>query len=127
MDGVSGVINAVRRRSLSEFNLDLTSIDLVCVQRILYSSPMDHALLAEHELDYCVVSRADLPFAMNDNEIEDFVFVQLDQIDDFMAQHATTPWFRLIYQSGLLAQWWRQLAENGPENITVDDSIRLLT
>ena len=40
------------------------------VQRILYFREMDHELLAEHEIDYCVLSCIDRPFAMNENEIE---------------------------------------------------------
>lgn len=125
-DGAKGVMNAVRRRSLYEFNLDLAQTDLLVVKRILYSAPMDHALLAEHELDYCVVSQGDLAFSMNENEIDEFVFIAQNQLDQFMAQNDTTPWFRLIYQSGLLTQWWAELEKNGFKSITVDDSIRVL-
>ena len=65
-----GVKNAVIRRSIYEFNLHLNEADLRMVQRILYFREMDHELLAEHEIDYCVLSCIDRPFAMNENEIE---------------------------------------------------------
>ena len=58
------------RRSIYEFNLHLNEADLRMVQRILYFREMDHELLAEHEIDYCVLSCIDRPFSMNENEIE---------------------------------------------------------
>ena len=124
--GVEGVQNAVLRRSIYEFNLELEKADLHFVQRILYFREMDHELLAENELDYCVLSCCDRPFSMNQNEIEDFKFIQFNELATFMVENETTPWFKLIYQSGLLEQWWRELLQDDLKSVTVDPSIRLL-
>ena len=43
-----------------------------------------------------------------------------------MLRNQVTPWFYLIYQSGLLSQWWSQLMQSDLESVSVDPSIRLL-
>ena len=43
-----------------------------------------------------------------------------------MRENQVTPWFHLIYQSGLLSQWWTQLMQSDLESVSVDPSIRLL-
>ena len=126
ISGVEGVKNAVLRRSIYEFNLELELADLHFVQRILYFREMDHELLAENELDYCVLSCCDRPFSMNQNEIEDFKFIQFNELATFMVENEVTPWFKLIYESGLLEKWWTELLQKELKTVTVDHSIRLL-
>ena len=43
-----------------------------------------------------------------------------------MRENQVTPWFHLIYQSGLLSHWWTQLMQSDLESVSVDPSIRLL-
>ena len=57
---------------------------------------------------------------------KDFQFIQFNQLDEFMLRNQVTPWFHLIYQSGLLSQWWSQLMQSDLESVSVDPSIRLL-
>lgn len=46
---------------------------------------------------------------MNENEIEDYIWLDESQLDEFMERSEVTPWFNLIYQSGLLGNWWRNI------------------
>jgi len=104
-----GIKHAANRRALYECNLNVPVDHLTVVQRIIYSRPMDHDLLGEHELDYCIISKGDFDFEMNDNEIEDYLWLKENELDEFMKRSEVTPWFNLIYQSGLLATWWRNI------------------
>jgi len=104
-----GIKHAANRRALYECNLSIPIENLKVMQRIIYSRPMDHHLLGEHELDYCIISKGDFDFAMNENEIEDYIWLDESQLDEFMEQSEVTPWFNLIYQSGLLGNWWRNI------------------
>ena len=59
--------------------------------------------------DYCVISKKDVDFELNPNEIEDYYWLKLSEIDTFMNESEITPWFKLIYESGLLENWWKNL------------------
>ena len=63
---------------------------------------------------------------MNENEISDYRFLAFSELDDFLKQYPVTPWFKLIYKSGLLSQWWGQLIDHGIDNVKSGDSIKLL-
>lgn len=104
-----GIKHAANRRAIYECNLNIPIENLKVMQRIIYSRPMDHHLLGEHELDYCIISKGDFDFAMNENEIEDYIWLDKSQLQSFMEQSQVTPWFNLIYQSGLLDNWWRNI------------------
>ena len=60
-------------------------------------------------VDYCIISKGDFDFKMNENEIEDYIWLDESQLDEFMEISEVTPWFNLIYQSGLLNNWWRNI------------------
>ena len=45
-----GIKHAAHRRALYECNLNIPIENLNVMQRIIYSRPMDHHLLGEHEL-----------------------------------------------------------------------------
>jgi len=104
-----GIKHAANRRAIYECNLNIPIENLKVMQRIIYSRPMDHRLLGEHELDYCIISKGDFDFKMNENEIEDYIWLDESQLDEFMEKSEVTPWFNLIYQSGLLNNWWRNI------------------
>jgi len=52
-----GIKHAANRRALYECNLSIPIENLRVMQRIIYSRPMDHHLLGEHELgNYILIS-----------------------------------------------------------------------
>jgi isopentenyl-diphosphate Delta-isomerase len=65
----------------------------------------------EHEMDYILFARADLPLAPNPEEVQDIKFVSPDELRAMMHPESGlrwSPWFRIIAQN-FLCRWWDSL------------------
>ena len=84
------------------------------ITRILYFAKANSEF-AEHELDYIVFGRTNMEpgerIPVNPDEVEDYKWVGMEEMGDFLADRGVTPWFRLI-QDNKMRGWW-ETVRNG--------------
>ena len=103
MDGVTGAINAARRKLKQELGIDPAHVPTDCftfVARIHYKAPSDD-VWGEHEIDYILVAQppVDVPLNVNSNEVAEARFFQMDEVTklcDPSNEELVSPWFRAI-------------------------------
>ncbi|XP_046461405.1 isopentenyl-diphosphate Delta-isomerase 1-like isoform X2 [Daphnia pulex] len=125
-----GIRRAARRRLEIELGISPDSIELSdfkILTRIIYGAPSD-AKWGEHEVDYILFLRKDVPVKPNPNEVSRVVFVSLSGFQEFQGYLEKnnipfTPWFKLILNSHLKV-WWNQL--DNLERIEYDPVIHSL-
>ena len=80
--------------------------------RILYRDPGD-GVYGEHEVDYILFLQKDLEIKPNPGEVNEILWLKRENLDDQIAslKYPLTPWFKLIYESGLLKIWWNNLSQ----------------
>lgn len=74
---------------------------------------LDHGddVFGEHEIDYILFLQKDLKVIPNSGEVNEILFLKLENLDEQISslKYPLTPWFNLIYKSGLLKKWWSDL------------------
>ena len=93
--------------------ISLDLLDLQCGARILYLAKADETF-TEYELDYILFAKTQVAaFEINPDEVKNFDYVSLKDIDDFVAEkkknneeEGITPWFDLIMENKLKT-WWQ--------------------
>ncbi|KAJ0394488.1 hypothetical protein ATCC90586_009142 [Pythium insidiosum] len=110
-DGI-GVKRAAIRKLEHELGIPTTTFnpsDLKYVTTVLYKAASD-ANWTEWEVDHVLLARADVPLALNPNEVSDVEFVSKDRLAAVLSdqERLLSPWFRLI-ATGLLPKWWENL------------------
>lgn len=96
------------------------------VFRFLYKADSDSQWM-EHELDYVLVVRNfQLPLLANPEEVDDVRYVDRQQLKHMFDNKdiAFSPWFRLLYKSKWLEEWWRLVDSN--ERVKGDGTIHKL-
>lgn len=85
---------ATRRRLKEEMGIDLQPVYSFT---FLYKAPLDKQLI-EHELDHVFVGSFNGSPRINENEVEDWKYVDLNWLKDDMRKNPSqyTVWFRLI-------------------------------
>jgi isopentenyl-diphosphate delta-isomerase len=118
------VENGVVRRTIFELGIDLTGQKLCHVDKILYRSPYDEEW-GEHEVDYVFFCKVDADVAVkhNPDEIDEYKWVSKNELLPFMKDVEEkgghmTPWFKKIYHSNKLIEWWETLINEGIEALS---------
>lgn len=110
-----GVRRAARRRLEVELGIPQESIELTdfkILTRIHYGAASDEKW-GEHEIDYILFVRKDVPLKPNPNEVDRVAYVSMSGFPEFQRYLESgnvpfTPWFKLILNSHLFT-WWKQL------------------
>lgn len=107
-----GVKSAAVRRLNYELGIPLENIsvkDISYITRIIYKSLGD-GVWGEHEVDYILFIRKDVPLDPNPNEVSDIRYICLNKFDSFMndLKCPVTPWFDCVSRHNL-KQWWKNL------------------
>jgi len=125
-----GVRRAARRRLEIELGIDPAQIELSefrLLTRIHYGAPSS-SKWGEHEIDYILFLKKDLPVKPNPNEVDQVTYVSLENFSSFQAELVEnkikfTPWFDLILNSYLM-EWWKQVVNI--DDLKYDSSIHSL-
>jgi len=125
-----GVRRAARRRLEIELGIDPADIELSefkLLTRIHYGAPSS-TKWGEHEIDYILFLKKDIPVKPNSNEVDQVTYVSIENFSSFQAELTKkeikfTPWFDLILNSYLM-QWWKQVANL--DGLKYDSSIHSL-
>jgi len=125
-----GVRRAARRRLEIELGVDPSCIELSdfkLLTRIHYGAPSS-SKWGEHEIDYILFLKKDVPIRPNPNEVCRVSYVPLDGFSSFHAKLIEeeikfTPWFDLILNS-YLKEWWQQV--DNIDSMKYDASIHSL-
>lgn len=110
-----GVRRAVRRKLDNELGIKPEFVDIDAMQfmtRIHYIAPSD-GIWGEHEMDYIMFLKADIPIVPNPEEVKAVRYVSQEELRQMMEQAAKgeihlTPWFALISDS-FIWKWWDAL------------------
>lgn len=78
--------------------------------RIHYLDQGD-GIYGEHEIDYILFLQKDLKVKPNAGEVNEVRWLKLKDLDQQIKslKYPLTPWFKLIYESGKLSMWWKNL------------------
>lgn len=77
--------------------------------RIHYRDPGD-GIYGEHEIDYILFLQKDLQINPNAGEVNEVRWIKRENLDQIPSlEYPLTPWFKLIYESGKLSTWWKNL------------------
>jgi len=90
---------AVRRRIVEEFGFSCP--DIRYLFSFIYRAELDHGMI-EHEYDHVFVGQYDKEeITPNPDEIMDFRYVSLDQLNREILEHpeSYTPWFKLKWEA----------------------------
>ena len=110
-----GVKNAAIRKLEHELGITgLTREDFTFLTKIKYEAAFD-AEWAEHEVDWLLFVKKDLPYNLNTSEIESVRYVSPEELKEMFVQNAEgslklCPWFQLIAEKYLL-NWWPRVDE----------------
>ncbi|PIA98747.1 Isopentenyl-diphosphate Delta-isomerase [Cercospora beticola] len=128
---VQGAKCAAVRKLLQELGIPTSSLELDSIKflgRIHYKAASD-GLWGEHEIDYILFVKADVTIDANPNEVRDWKYVTMSELESAMndenAQSLFTPWFRLICDDTLF-QWWKLLQEDRLDELRGPSEIRRL-
>lgn len=110
-DGM-GAKRAAIRKLQQELGVDPESVPLgnfQFISRMLYKARADENWI-EHELDHILFIRADVEVTPNPNEIDEFRWVSMDELEDLVSHspangEVVAPWFHQIKQL-FLDDWW---------------------
>lgn len=85
--------------------------DLTYLTRIHYLAPSD-GVWGEHEIDYILFARKNVPHQANANEVRDTMLVDRDEMRAFFKRTDVqfTPWFKIIVE-GFIYKWWDALLD----------------
>ncbi|KAL1501732.1 hypothetical protein ABEB36_007008 [Hypothenemus hampei] len=108
-----GIKRAAQRRLNYELGIPKEDIPLETIhflKRIHYKDAGD-GTYGEHEIDYILFIQRDVRLKVNPNEISEAFYIHIDDIHNFVEDNIgkLTPWFHLIYTSGLMMNWWKNL------------------
>eukprot|EP01084_Bolivina_argentea_P305781 528275_1 len=112
---INGIKNAAINRLNMELGIPINEInninDFNFMTRILYKALCDDIKWTEHELDYILIIRKDVTLNLNENEVRDIKYCTPYDLNEMIndKQLLISPWFKLLYQSGLVNKWWQQL------------------
>ena len=127
---INGVKNAAIKRLNMELGIPLNEIaevdDFNFVTRILYKALCDDTKWIEHELDYILIIKKDVALNLNENEVNDVKYC--NPVDLFAMVNdekiLISPWFRILYGSGLINEWWSNLDEIFNKQYQIEEQIR---
>jgi len=110
-----GVKRAAQRKLEHELGIpqeDIPLKDFKYLTRIHYKSESGD-IWGEHEVDYILVVQRDVHITPNRNEVQDYRFVNKDELREFIDSAEKngiklTPWFSLIVNN-FLYKWWENL------------------
>mmetsp|Transcript_10262 Transcript_10262/g.15528 ORF Transcript_10262/g.15528 Transcript_10262/m.15528 type:complete len:265 (-) Transcript_10262:69-863(-) len=126
---IDGVKNAAVRRLHEELGIPTEELhnieDFKFMTRILYKAECDDANWTEHELDYILIMRKNVTLHLNENEVEDIKYCTPKELEQMLndTQLRISPWFKILYQSGYVSQWWKDLDNIVKKQYTVDTQI----
>jgi isopentenyl-diphosphate delta-isomerase len=126
---LSGVKRAAQRKLEHELGIAHGSIaieDFVFLTRIHYVALSD-PVWGEHEIDYILFAKKDVPHVINPNEINATMYVSADElrahvIDCKAKQIPISPWFDLIAEN-FLYPWWSKLDQIMQQGGLGDDAV----
>ncbi len=80
------------------------------ITRIHYFDQGD-GTFGEHEIDYILFLQKDLELKPNPGEVNEIRWLKRDNLNQQISslKYPLTPWFKLIYESGKLETWWKNL------------------
>lgn len=92
------------------FTQQLTTEHFQFLTRIHYFDQGD-GNYGEHEIDYILFLQKNLEINPNPQEVSETRWLKLKNLDEQIKSldGPLTPWFKLIYESGLLKMWWENL------------------
>eukprot|EP01113_Clastostelium_recurvatum_P028608 TRINITY_DN3457_c0_g1_i1.p1 TRINITY_DN3457_c0_g1~~TRINITY_DN3457_c0_g1_i1.p1 ORF type:complete len:243 (+),score=65.92 TRINITY_DN3457_c0_g1_i1:53-781(+) len=131
-----GVIRAAIRKLDHELGISPDSMPIeafTCLARVHYKAE-SNGKWGEHEIDYILVAQKDVTVVPNPEEVADFKYVTLPELEGMLARAKlgegtevgvsgssdvyVTPWFQLIAtpsegaSQSLLGTWWQALGPN---------------
>merc|ERR1712176_997338 len=93
--------------------------------RILYKAQCDDAKWTENELDYILIIRKDVTLNLNDNEVRDIKYCNENELSEMANDENVliSPWFRILYSSGRINEWWSILNAIVNNQYNIDEGI----
>jgi isopentenyl-diphosphate delta-isomerase len=93
---------ATRRKLKQEMGIDLQP---EFAYKFIYKTPLDHGLV-EHECDHVFIGTFDGVPSINEDEVEDWKYMNLDDLREDAKVHPDryTTWFRIILEQGQIPQ-----------------------
>ena len=126
---IDGVKNAAISRLNIELGIPLNELndinDFNFMTRILYKAECDDIKWTEHELDYILIIKKNVTLDLNENEVGDIKYCTPKQLEDMVNDRklSISPWFRILYKSGLVNQWWHDLDKIINKKYDIDTQI----
>jgi len=116
---VSGIKNAAVRKLRHELGIDSPKLivdNIKYLTRLHYwaadqNTYGDKAPWGEHEIDYVLFARADVPHTINTEEVSDARYVDMKTLSEMLRPESGllfSPWFRIIANK-FLSKWWEDL------------------
>lgn len=107
-----GIKLAARRRLAFELGIPQSVIDIemfTYLTRIYYFSKGD-GVWGEHEIDYLLFLKQDLPLKPNPEEVSEVRYIAQSEFNNFLNElkEPITPWFKLVAENRLQI-WWNNL------------------
>eukprot|EP00484_Ammonia_sp_Unknown_P014193 CAMPEP_0197081794 /NCGR_PEP_ID=MMETSP1384-20130603/214809_1 /TAXON_ID=29189 /ORGANISM="Ammonia sp." /LENGTH=272 /DNA_ID=CAMNT_0042520693 /DNA_START=888 /DNA_END=1706 /DNA_ORIENTATION=- len=126
---IDGVKHAAINRLNKELGIPLHEIQDInlfsFMTRILYKAVCDDTRWSEHELDYILILRKNVTLNLNENEVSHTKYCTQQQLAQMVhdTELCISPWFRILYDSGLVHTWWSNLDDIVAKKYTIDDKI----
>lgn len=114
-ENAMGVKNAAIRKLEHELGITgLSTDEFTFLTKIKYEAAYD-AEWAEHEVDWLLFIKKDIPHVINPSEIDSTRYVTPEELKEMFVQNAEgtlklCPWFQLIAEKYLL-NWWPRVDE----------------
>lgn len=127
LDSVLGAKRAAIRKLSHELGIEtgsITTSDLHFLNRIHYRAECKDGTWGEHELDYVLFCRVDVPLRPSANEVESVRYVSPEELRELFNESDSgqpgaprvSPWFRHIVDS-FGWRWWKALVASGPDAV----------
>jgi len=121
-----GEVNGVKRAAQRKLKHELGIMEVIPIENMKYLGRLhycasddvvqsDGCSWGEHEIDYVLFIQADVTVLPNPEEIQDYRYVSLEELQQMMSPRSGlkwSPWFS-IFAKSYLPSWWEDL------NITI--------